>query len=78
MKMFKPSELDVLSRAFYRALDQVNPETRDAEVAKTVLMTCILDAARAGEMDEDTLVQSALSGMIDHEQRGQPRQRHAA
>jgi hypothetical protein len=67
MQAFRPAELDVLSRAFYRALDRVRPCARDVEEAKTVLMTSILAAAKTGELDEDELVRSALAAMHAHE-----------
>ena len=68
MADFTDSELDLLSRAFYAALDQLNSSGRDLEEAKSVLMSGIMDAARAGERDEGTLVQSALHAFERFEQ----------
>jgi hypothetical protein len=65
---FGPAELDLLSRAFYRALDRVGPHARDVEHAKTILMTGILHAARNGERDEDKLTKAALSAMLADEE----------
>jgi hypothetical protein len=68
MADFTDSELDLLSRAFYAALDRLNGSTHDPEDAKSVLMTGIMDAARAGERDEVRLVQSALRALDRFEQ----------
>jgi hypothetical protein len=65
---FGPADLDVLSRAFYRALDCVGPHARDVERAKPTLMTGILHAARSGERDEDKLMKAALSAIVSHEE----------
>ena len=68
MADFTDSELDLLSRAFYAALDRLNGSARDPEEAKSVLMTGIMDAAKAGERDEGRLVQSALRALDLFEQ----------
>jgi hypothetical protein len=68
MADFTDDELDLLSRAFYAALDRLNGSGRDLEEAKSVLMSGIMDAARAGEREEGTLVQSALRAFKRFEQ----------
>jgi hypothetical protein len=65
---FTDGELDLLSRAFYAALDRLDDDARDPEETKSVLMTGIMDAARAGERDESRLVQSALHALDRFEQ----------
>jgi hypothetical protein len=61
---FGPTELDILSRAFYRALDHVGPRVHDKEEAKAILMAGILGAARRGERNEDKLVRAALAAIL--------------
>jgi hypothetical protein len=68
MADFTDSELDLLSRAFYAALDRLDGRARDPEEAKSVLVNGIMDAATAGERDEGKLVQSALHAFDRFEQ----------
>ena len=63
MADFTDGELDLLSRAFYQALDQVDGGSHDPEEAKSVLMTGIMGAARSGERVEGRLVQSGLRAL---------------
>jgi len=65
---FRPSELDVLSRAFYRTLERLNPCQRDIEDTKTILMTAILESAKRGDFDEEQLVYSGLTAMTAYEE----------
>jgi hypothetical protein len=68
MTDFTDGELDLLSRAFYAALDRLDEDARDPEETKSVLMTGIMGAAKAGERDEGRLVQSALQAFERFEQ----------
>jgi hypothetical protein len=67
MPAYEPEELDVLSRAFYRAVEALPKDGRDAEEAKAILMTGILDAASRGVRDENRLCHSALAAVADYE-----------
>jgi hypothetical protein len=64
MPGYGPGVLDVLARAYDRALDALPLDiTRDSETARAVLLQGILDAARAGERDERALATAALNKM---------------
>jgi hypothetical protein len=67
MPSFGPGDLDILSRAFYRAIDSLPSDGRDPEESKAILMTGILDAARQGERDEEKLTASALAAIETYE-----------
>jgi hypothetical protein len=60
---YGPGDLDVLARAFYGALNDLPPQSRDPEQIKAILMTGILDAARGGERDEMRLRRCALAAV---------------
>jgi hypothetical protein len=60
-------DLDILSHAFYGALESVVPDERDPEEVKAIVMTGILDAARRGERDEDRLMASGLAALARYE-----------
>ena len=60
---YGPGDLDILSRAFESAMSCVPDSERDLEATKAALMTGILNAAKAGERDEDKLVASALAAI---------------
>jgi len=64
---YRPGELDILSRAFHRAIDAVPSKGRDREQTKAILLTGILDTAREGERDEDVLCASALAAIERYE-----------
>lgn len=67
MPSYGPGELDILSRAFHRAVDAVPLEGRDPEQTKAILLTGILETARQGERDEDVLCASALAAIERYE-----------
>ena len=63
MPSYGPGDLDVLGRAFERALELLAMGERDQEATKTILMTGIVDAASKGERDEQKLAASGLSAI---------------
>ena len=65
---YGPGDLDILSHAFYGALDAMPEDGRDPEEVKAVLMTGILDAARQGERDEEKLRSSGLAALQNYEE----------
>ena len=65
---YSAADLDVLSRAFYGAIESLSMGERDAEAIKAVLMTGILDAARLGEREEETLREAALEAVKLYEE----------
>jgi hypothetical protein len=60
---YGPGDLDILSRAFEGALSCLPESERGLESTKAALMAGILEAAKAGERDEDELIASALAAM---------------
>jgi hypothetical protein len=63
MSDFRPDELDVVARAFERALQAAPSDGYDPEEKKAILMTGIMDAARNGVRDETILADSALAAL---------------
>jgi hypothetical protein len=65
MSAYAPAVLDLLARAYDRALEAMPRQAMlDPETARAAILQAILDAARAGERDEDALIYAALSGMM--------------
>lgn len=60
---YDPDELDILSRAFHGAIESIAMDGRDTEATKAAVMNGMLDAARAGERDEERLKASALASV---------------
>jgi hypothetical protein len=64
MAGYAPAVLDILARAYDRALDALPSHIAlNSETARAVLLQGILDAARAGERDEAALTSAALDKM---------------
>jgi hypothetical protein len=63
MPPFDPKDLDVLARAFERALEVLPASGLDPETTKLVLVTAIMDVAGRGERDEGRLTEFALSAI---------------
>jgi hypothetical protein len=62
MPGYGPGVLDILARAYDRAVDALPlGVTLDSEAARAILLQGILAAARAGERDERALATAALS-----------------
>jgi hypothetical protein len=62
-KDFSSTDLDILSRAYYRALDRIKGSARNMEVMKSVLLDAIVAAARGGQRDERLLEARALAAV---------------
>jgi hypothetical protein len=62
-KDFSSTDLDILSRAYYRALDRIKGSARNMEVMKSVLLGAIVAAARGGQRDERLLEVRALAAV---------------
>jgi hypothetical protein len=64
---FSDDDLDILSRAYYRALGRAKGKMRNIEAMKTVLLETIVSAARGGERDERLLEACGLAALRQHE-----------
>ena len=64
---FSSQDLDILSRAYDRALGKARATGRDIEAMKTVLLDTIVSAARGGERDERLLEACGLAALRQHE-----------
>jgi hypothetical protein len=64
---YGPGDLDILSQAFYGALDSLERTAGDPEEIKAILMTGILDAARSGERDPERLQAAGEHALLLHE-----------
>jgi len=66
MPAYGPGELDILARAWDKALDNIPADREhDRELIKAIVLTGILDAARSGIRNEEALTESGLSA-LDH------------
>jgi hypothetical protein len=61
---YGPGDLDILSQAFYGALDSLTWSAGDPEEIKAALMTGILDAAQSGERDPERLQAAGENALI--------------
>ena len=62
MPAYGPAVLDILARAYDRALEALPPyDAHDPETARSMLLSGILDAAKAGVRDEKALIVAALN-----------------
>ena len=64
---YGPGDLDILSQAFYGALDSRARSADDPEEIKAILMTGILDAARSGERDPERLQAAGENALLLYE-----------
>jgi len=64
MLTYPPGMLDILARAYDRALDALPSDgDLDTQTARAALLRSLLDAARSGERDEVALAVAALNKM---------------
>ena len=63
MPAYGPGDLDILARAWDRALEAIPRNEHDTEEIKAIVLTGILDAAKTGLRNEGELAESGLNAL---------------